>query len=256
MTSERFSQQIQPLLEVQEIDARVSELRNKREEWPKKIAAKQTILDRLTERRDGLAEQKQQLEMDRDRLKLEVQEELERIRSYEKHINDIKTNREYQALAREVNVSKKAQSDAEEAQVEVEVELEKVSEELAGLEEEIAEVQSSLEEIQEEFDEIRGSIDQDIEGLEGERERYAKDLPRPVIQRYDLVRKQHERVVVPADEGLCTGCNRHLPPQVFNQVLRDEKLVTCPTCHRILLPPAPPEESQPEADAKATAQKG
>jgi len=38
-------------------------------------------------------------------------------------------------------------------------------------------------------------------------------------------------------DGICRGCYMATPPQLYNVMLRAEKLIQCPNCQRILLPP-------------------
>ncbi len=40
--------------------------------------------------------------------------------------------------------------------------------------------------------------------------------------------------VVPVREGTCTGCRLALPPQLYADVRKKEKLFTCSHCHRFL----------------------
>ena len=34
--------------------------------------------------------------------------------------------------------------------------------------------------------------------------------------------------------GVCRGCNMNIPPQMFNQLLKEEELLSCPTCNRMM----------------------
>jgi uncharacterized protein len=34
--------------------------------------------------------------------------------------------------------------------------------------------------------------------------------------------------------GTCQGCHMHVPPQLFNQIQRNEQLILCPNCQRML----------------------
>ena len=42
------------------------------------------------------------------------------------------------------------------------------------------------------------------------------------------------KAVVAAHQGMCTGCNMMLPPQLYNELQLDLKILQCTTCQRIL----------------------
>ena len=253
-----MSEQLAPLRTIQKIDTRLQELTEALEVWPRKIEDAQQRRDELEQRQEALSERRTQLQVERDKLELEAKEETERILTYEKHIREIKTNREYQALVREVGVSKKAKSDAEETALKLMEEIESVEAELKELDDQIKEVDKELDEYQKAYDEAKAESKSEMDSLRKERKDTAKEIPKQVLSRYDLVRKRHANVLVHAEDETCTGCRRKLPPQLYNQVLRDDHLVTCPSCKRLLLPPeealeaggAEPNEQGPSQQAQ------
>src|SRR5690606_35570897 len=67
---------------------------------------------------------------------------------------------------------------------------------------------------------------------------------------FDLVsRCRNGGEVAQARDGICTICHVRLRPQIFNTVRRNEQIIQCDSCQRILyfLPPA---SSQTEAPAR------
>jgi predicted nucleic acid-binding Zn-ribbon protein len=239
MTQTSISLQLQPLLAVQEYDRTLEGLRTERERWPAAIQTRRDALNEFEARLQAHTDRRTALQMERDRLQLEIKEELDHIQTYEKHIREIKTNREYQALLREVGISKKAKYDAEEASVRVLQELEIVEADIAAAEEEIGHVRHDLETLTAEADREVSRLDASIAEYEAKRTAETAKIAGPHLARYQLVRRKHSTVLVHAAKGACTGCRRQLPPQTFNRILRDDEMITCPFCHRILLPPAP-----------------
>jgi uncharacterized protein len=70
----------------------------------------------------------------------------------------------------------------------------------------------------------RSRRDQLIEGVDGELRR-----------RYEMIFSRRGGVaVVPVRGGTCQGCHMHVPPQLFNQIQRNEQLILCPNCQRML----------------------
>jgi len=248
MSKQPISEQLKPLLDIQAIDLKLRELSDRRDVWPRKIEQIEARRDELNESRASVAQRRTEQQMERDRLELEMREETARINQYERRIREIKNNREYQALLREVGVSKKARGDAEEAALQAMQEIDELDAEIAALDERVAAVDAELSEVNQGFAAARGEIDGQIEALDSERAALVKDVAQPLLQRYTLVQRRHGDVIVAAGaDGTCSGCQRRLPPQLYNQVLRDEQLMTCPACHRILH--AAPQPQPAEASA-------
>src|SRR5438128_1591045 len=80
-----------------------------------------------------------------------------------------------------------------------------------------------------------------IEKMAGERAALVSALPPEVLSRFEQVAKKRNGVAVAeAKDGICTICHVRLRPQVFNTVRRNEEIVQCDSCQRILyFVPAP-----------------
>jgi len=70
----------------------------------------------------------------------------------------------------------------------------------------------------------RSRRNQLIEGVDGELRR-----------RYEMIFSRRGGVaVVPVRGGTCQGCHMHVPPQLYNQIQRNEQVILCPNCQRML----------------------
>jgi predicted nucleic acid-binding Zn-ribbon protein len=75
-----------------------------------------------------------------------------------------------------------------------------------------------------------------------------KALPIEVVDRYRLIRTRRGGLaVVEARDEACTACFMRIPPQMYIEVMKRTRVIQCPNCHRILIPPRV--EAGPEADA-------
>jgi predicted nucleic acid-binding Zn-ribbon protein len=56
-----------------------------------------------------------------------------------------------------------------------------------------------------------------------------------------VAKRRHGVAVAEARDGICTICHVRLRPQVFNTVRRNDEVIQCDSCQRILyfVPPAP-----------------
>jgi hypothetical protein len=77
-------------------------------------------------------------------------------------------------------------------------------------------------------------------GVEIERDRSRRDelvggVDADLRRRYEMIFSRRGGVaVVPVRGGTCQGCHMHVPPQLYNQIQRNEQLILCPNCQRML----------------------
>jgi len=224
------------LEQLQEIDAQVDVMKVAQNNLQTDLNG---IAQALDDAREGLAGYKAraaQLEKDKSELEASHATELENIHRSETNMKEIKTNKEYQAVGREITAARKQVTELEE-QI-----LLKITQ-LDELNNEIAASQATLEELEQNTEQRRsekqGEIDkvqQDIDVDRLRREVITKELPANVLKRYDSLRAQRRgQAVAMARDGYCMGCNMHLPPQLYNSLFKYEELITCPHCQRMLI---------------------
>ncbi len=82
----------------------------------------------------------------------------------------------------------------------------------------------------------------------GQRAGVVENLPPDLRRQYDeLIKARAGRAVSPASGGLCLACRLEFPPQVFNELQRNEKIQYCPNCGRIIYWQDHPDFLAPEA---------
>ena len=72
------------------------------------------------------------------------------------------------------------------------------------------------------------------------RQRIAQEIDASLMSRYELIfSRRGGSAVVEVAAGICQGCYMNIPPQLWNEIIRSEKLNLCPSCQRILHYKAP-----------------
>jgi predicted nucleic acid-binding Zn-ribbon protein len=193
----------------------------------------------LDDAREGLASlQARAAQMEKDKIELEAGHaaELENIQRSELNMKEIKTNKEYQAVGREIAAARKQVAELEDQVLQKITQLEELNTEITASQATLAELEQNTEqrrsEKQSEFDKVQQDIDADSQ----RRTVITKELPANVVKRYDSLRAQRRgQAVAVARDGFCQGCNMHLPPQLYNSLFKCEELITCPHCQRMLV---------------------
>ncbi len=148
---------------------------------------------------------------------------------------DVKTNKEYQAMIKEMEETKKEISRNEDSALEVMHTVETLGGELDQLEKEVAEKRERLEEDKALLEQESGQLKERLDRLEQIRQKVRDRIDPDLLKRTDfLLLKQAGIAVSSVENGVCQVCHMNIPPQKFIELQRDEELLQCPHCHRFL----------------------
>ena len=100
---------------------------------------------------------------------------------------------------------------------------------------EIEKLEKELKERQDRLDEQLNGAQSRLEDLRKKREDATQEIPQPILSRYEFIRSRLSHpVIVPVDNGVCTGCHISIPPQSFIELQKGEQILSCPNCQRLL----------------------
>ena len=175
------------------------------------------------------------LEKERRQKERNLNTEQEKIKRAEGRMFEVKTNKEYQALLSEVEAIKETTSREEEEVLQILEEIDEVKKDLLKREKEVT---TTLEKIEREKKKIQEKMDQG-DGLWKEqkerREVLSKQLESALFKLYNTLKEKRQGVgVVHVKDETCQGCFVNIPPQMFIEVQKNNALIRCPNCNRIL----------------------
>jgi hypothetical protein len=79
------------------------------------------------------------------------------------------------------------------------------------------------------------ALKKDIDAFNAKRSEYLKTVDKGLYERYkNVFRHKRNLAVVRAENEICTGCNMNIPPQLYVEVTKNDKLILCPQCGRFL----------------------
>ena len=224
------------LEELQEIDQQIDILKAAQGGLQTELSGINQGVDAAREECAVLEASLAQGEIEKSALELTHAAELENITRSETNMKEIKTNKEFQAVGREITVAKKQITDIEEQLLQKISQIEDISGALAAKKntcDELAENSAQrLSAKQSEIDKIQSEIDADVV----RRESVTKGIPASLVKKFTILREQRRgQALAIAKDGYCMGCNMHLPPQLYNNLYKYEELLACPHCQRILI---------------------
>ncbi|MDR1921192.1 MAG: C4-type zinc ribbon domain-containing protein [Candidatus Adiutrix sp.] len=147
----------------------------------------------------------------------------------------VKNNNEYKALLKEDEYLSGRLNATEDELLGLLDHLEKAEREHGDAEIALAEKNAEFRRIAAEAERLQRDGEERLADLEAQRLALTAALPPFELGRYNsLVHDRGGQAVAPAAGGMCLACRLGFPPQIYNDLQRNEKIIVCPNCGRIL----------------------
>jgi len=226
---------LERLVELQRLDSEIAEVEAAAAAIPgvirrieEQLMKAKAALDAVTAETDRMTKLRRQQER-------ELEEVTDQLKKRQSRLFEIKTNQEYSAVLKEIEGLKHKVSVLEEAILvlldQIEVELKARAEEEQRVRSSEAEALRDTKRKEAELRQLRGRLSE----LQGARKGRSKNVESSLLQQYlRLLKSRAGLAVAPARDGSCEGCHVALTPQLYNEVRRNEEILTCERCGRIL----------------------
>lgn len=230
-----MEQELRTISDAQKIDTLILENEKKLVLAPKKMGEMEEEVAGIRSKIETEKQVIEELEKERRKKEKELEAEKDKIKKFESRLYEVKTNKEYQALLKEIETAKQGNDKTEE---EIIVLMEKIEElrkdhEAASklLVEREKEAKTEKARLQKEL----SSVDRTISDLRKQKEGLLALVSPNVRSTYEvLIERRGGVAVVNVRNGLCLGCFVNIPPQLFIEVMKNSRLILCPSCNRIL----------------------
>jgi predicted nucleic acid-binding Zn-ribbon protein len=214
--------------EIKEQIGRKQGLLGESETKEREIRAKKAEIDALVA---GFSE-KEKSRVEKDRV---FQEEGKKATEKRMRMNRIKNAKELQALQREIEQARQNNSELEEELIRIMQEIDGIRAQIEAKQAEISMMREQWQSQQKEQEEQIHAIDAAVSQAIARRQSIAAKVTGDLISRYELIfSRRGGTAVVEVTAGICQGCFMNIPPQLWNEIIRNEKLHLCPSCQRIL----------------------
>lgn len=160
---------------------------------------------------------------------------LPKISKSKEKLASVKTNKEYQALLKEIEDLKNANSRIEDQMLEILEQNDKAETRLSDTHQafEAAKIR-----IAEEKAGIAMTADKDrkrLAGLQAEYQTVLGTVNPETLKAFNTVRNRIGNLAIAkVEDAVCAGCHMNIPPQMYNELQRFESLMYCPQCQRII----------------------
>lgn len=233
-------QKLIALYSLQQIDSQIDRIRIIRGELPLEVQDLEDEIIGLETRIENYNEEVGVLEKSVKDKQLAIKDSQNLIKRYEEQQMNVRNNREYDSLSKEIEYQTLEIQLSEKRIKEYRLALEQKQNEINEAQENLTERQGDIQIKQKELEDIVTETDKEEKALvdkSNENQKYIEDR---LLKAYKRIRKNARNglAVVQIERDACGGCFSKIPPQRQLDIRMHKKIIVCEYCGRILVDPS------------------
>jgi len=227
------------LYQLQNIDSEIDRLHTIRGELPLEVQDLEDDIAGLDTRIGKLKSEIEDLDKKISERKYGMQDSLELIKKYEAQQENVRNNREYDALSKEIEFQGLEIQLAEKHTREFKVSIEGKNELVNTANEAFEDRKADLDHKQNELKAIVKETEKEEKSLTKKSGVAVKNIEERLLVAYNRLRSNSRNglAVVPIERDACGGCHSKIPPQRQLDIKTFKKVIVCEHCGRILVDP-------------------
>jgi uncharacterized protein len=228
-------EQIDTLIRIQELEKQAGLVNTKLNDIPKKIEALDSNLEASKEFEFALDNELKELKKKYRAMEEESRFSHGQEKKNQEKLRSVKTNKEYQSSLKEIEDLKKKISAMEDEMLLV---LDQIDQKESLVSEKMKETEILQHKIGEDKKAILTEAEESQKKLVNIKQNIeeAKKVVDPALfARYNWVQQRVGRLaIVSVVNSVCQGCHLNIPPQMYNELHRDDTIKFCPHCQRMI----------------------
>jgi len=226
---------LERLIALQKLDSSTHDAEHRLVDEPERLAALDT---RLETARQQVASAKQRL-ADNQNARRGVEKDVAvhqgRLSKFREQAMAVKTNQEYHAIQHEMAFAQAEIKTLEDKILELMVEADDLTAAVKKTEGSLTAEQKTVDAEKKAMAAESIRLKAELDQLRAERRTLVGVIDPKALATFELVAKRRNGLAVAeARDGICTICHVRLRPQVFNTIRRNDEIIQCDTCQRIL----------------------
>jgi hypothetical protein len=225
------------LYQIQQICSQIDRIRVVRGELPNEIRDLEDAHEGMQTR---IEKYKEDIEALQDQIKgekISIAESQALIKRYEEQQNNVRNNREYDALTKEIDYQKDLILNAERYIGKHTAGIETKEEEIKGFEEKLQEIYEILSQKKDELTDIIADTEKEEADLLDQYETLKENVDQRLLSAFERIRKgaRNGLAIVQIEREACGGCFSVIPPQRQLDIRLHKKIIVCESCGRIFI---------------------
>ena len=233
-----IADKLDALFKLQQIDSEIDRIRTIRGELPLEVSDLEDEIQGLETRFAKIDEENKALENEITERKNASKESESAIAKYKERQNNVRNNREYESLSKEIEYQELEIKLHEKRSKEAKVKIDSVKELLVEVKERLDLRSNDLKIKQKELNDIVSETQKDEDKLIKDSNAAKKHIEERLLSAYTRLRNNAKNglAVVQVMRGSCGGCFNKIPPQRQLDIVTKKKILVCEHCGRILVP--------------------
>lgn len=225
------------LHKIQQICSQIDKIRVIRGELPHEVSdledAHEGMLTRIAKYKEDLNDLQQKI-TDQD---FKIKESIALIKRYEEQQNNVRNNREYDSLTKEIEFQKLEIQISEKNKNRFSAEITAKTDEIVQFEEKLSEIADILQQKKSELCDIIADTEKEESELLGEYDSLKENVDERLLIAFERIRKgaRNGLAIVQIDREACGGCFSMIPPQRQLDIRLHKKIIVCEACGRIFI---------------------
>jgi predicted nucleic acid-binding Zn-ribbon protein len=230
------SQRLELVLKLQSVDSKLDELRKLRGDLPEEI---RDLEDELAGFETRLTKYRNEIEVFNNEINLkkqDIKEAEKNIKKYEEQQMNVRNNREYDAITKEIELQNLEIQVLEKKIREAQARIEFVNKDINSTQDLLSERKKDLDNKKAELNVLLDESEEEESKLKKDREKASKLIEERLLKSYERLRGNYLNglAVVLVRRDACGGCFNTVPPQRQAEIREKKKIIVCEHCGRIL----------------------
>jgi predicted nucleic acid-binding Zn-ribbon protein len=230
-------ERLRALYSLQLVDSEIDKIKTLRGELPLEVQDLEDEIAGLETRLGNFREEVVNLEKAVSKKNNEITESETLIRKYEEQQKNVRNNREFDSLSKEIEYQNLEIELFNKKIKEFNVQIEEKKVIITESESTLADRKADLDNKRKELDEIISDTQKEEEGLYNKSEKIQERIEERLLTAYKRIRSNARNglAVVPVQRDACGGCFNQIPPQRQLDIKSRKKIIVCEYCGRILV---------------------
>ena len=225
------------LVRLQKIDSKLDQIQILKGELPMEVKDLEDEIEGLHARQVRVEEEINGINEFIEQKKDEIKEAQALIKKYEKQSDNVKNNREFEAINKEIEMQQLQEKLCEKHIKDATEEIADKARQLESAKKAVGAKEANLAAKKEELEKIIAETDKEERHFEKNIQAAREDVEPRLLMSYDRIRQNYRNglAVVPVERYACGGCFYSIPPQKQSEIKLRKKIMVCENCGRILV---------------------
>ena len=223
------------MIQLQQIDSKIRAIQRTIEDVPGKITEvesplqdSQNVLNRIKQQHEAFEKKKRE----KERALEDINDKINKLKM---RTGEIKTNKEYQALLKEIKAVEDARSSIEDDILSAMEDADTLGKQIKTEEHNYRANKEKVETLKKDIENEKSETEKELLKVQGIREKVIEAVDSEVYDQYFMLLEICGGLaVIEVKDEICQGCNMNIPPQLFVELKKNEEIYNCPHCRRII----------------------